>query len=500
MKNISTIIHTECPLTYLSPIEFEMNIMAKRIGIDYFCPRFIKDLAHKAAGGRILLEKEWKKLLTESVNHSIGLPDRDGKWLLKQPETYDDEPEYTTDKNEVVKLHVDNSLEYHRNICDFITNIDFTKIPGRSPLEKAMNILKLLSEEQGGQPEYDNPEHYDAFDGDGSSSDSQDNETKGTSQNKGNQDDDNDSQDDNEQQGSGLGKDVADKVNERMDKADSITDEENELLDAMDNQQGKRYGKQAGVGTTDDLKRMELATDMDNNKNVWLDISRTLDKEVKMEVAKSVKVEPDRHGDQMRIRPIEHFGEIPRIQSSEYALPKKLRDYRTITQISPIRERVKRTEKQQLLYMIIDCSGSMGHGSIAKAGGVLMNRLKAVIQGEAQMYIRFFDERLFPEHFADTPNKARELVDTFKAENFSGGGTDIVYCVHKSQKRIQKIIDKNESLMKPELVVVTDGEDNTSSLKKEDFPDTKVHCFVVNNTNSDLTDFAISTGGVGINL
>jgi uncharacterized protein with von Willebrand factor type A (vWA) domain len=242
---------------------------------------------------------------------------------------------------------------------------------------------------------------------------------------------------------------------------------------------------------------MKLAEDMARGKDVWLKVSRQLDKLARMKVAKSVKVLPDPEGDEVRVRPIAHLGEINRLQKTEWALPSVYRAYRLVSRTAMVRERVRREEKQQLLYMIIDCSGSMGDGQrIAKAGGVLMNRLKAVVAGEAQMFVRFFDSRCYEERFASNAAEAKEMTRRFEDKNFSGGSTNISGCVREAQRRIEEIVAEGK-VTRPELVVVTDGDD-TISLTTDDLRGTKMHAFVVERSNSALTDLAIKTGGIGI--
>ena len=125
-----------------------------------------------------------------------------------------------------------------------------------------------------------------------------------------------------------------------------------------------------------------------------------------------------------------------------------------------------------------------------------MNRLKAVVAGEAQMYVRFFDSRLYEEHYASTPAEAKELMRRFEAKNFSGRSTAIDACAREAQKRIEEIVAEGR-VTRPELVVVTDGDDSVR-MTTEDLPGTKLHAFVVERSNKALTDLAVKTGGVGI--
>jgi uncharacterized protein with von Willebrand factor type A (vWA) domain len=126
-----------------------------------------------------------------------------------------------------------------------------------------------------------------------------------------------------------------------------------------------------------------------------------------------------------------------------------------------------------------------------------MNRLKAVIEGEAELYVRLFDSDLKQEYYASNSAEAKELIKHFTEKNYSGGSTKISGCARKAQKRIEEIIAKG-STYKPELVIITDGDDSID-LTTKDFAGTKVHSFVVEQSNQKLTDLAVATGGVGVN-
>ena len=87
-------------------------------------------------------------------------------------------------------------------------------------------------------------------------------------------------------------------------------------------------------------------------------------------------------------------------------------------------------------------------------------------------------------------------METMRRSNFSGRSTNIDGCMKEAKAEIDKIIAEGETY-KPELVVVTDGDDNISSTAK-DFAGTKVHAFVVEESNPKLVELARATGGVGV--
>ena len=442
-----TTFRTRPPRTYLPPSREEMRDAAEKAEVRKFSADLVEDFCNLAAGGEILPPSEWREHVRRDAEDKLPKPDSDGEWRLSGGG-------YTSNRHDAVADRVERGMKYQQSVCDFLQTVELQKFPGSSPLEQAMNLLKLLATQNGGEPGGDG-ETLPIF------------------------------QEGNPEQ-------TGERLNDIMDDVESLTDEEQELLDP-DEDAGSGKDERGDDG----LSKMKLAEDMARGKDVWLKVSRQLDKLARMKVARSVKVQPDPEGEDVRVRPIAHFGEINRLQKSEWALPSAYRTYRLVSRSAMVRERVRREEKQQLLYMIIDCSGSMGDGQrIAKAGGVLMNRLKAVVAGEAQMFVRFFDSRCYEEHFASTPAEAKEMIRRFEEHNFSGGSTNISGCAKEAQSRIEEIVAEGK-LTRPELVVVSDGDDSIS-LTVEDLCGTKLHAFLVGGSNTRLLELARETGGVGI--
>ncbi len=448
---MSQTFRTVPPSHYISPSKEEMREVAEKIGLSRFSPDLATDIANIAAGGKILPPSAYKEQVKKNVEEKWPTPDRSGNWQTKKGST----------NSKAAKLaeETEKAVKYHQNVCDFLQTVEVGSLPGSTPLEQAMNCLKLLSNMEGGS-------------GDGSG------ESLPIFAEKAEQ----------------AGK----KVNQILDQVESLTQDEKELLDP-DSDENSDSGKD---NADDDQQKMSLAEDMLNGKDIMLSISRNLDKLTKMQVRKLKKQEADPAGDEIRKRPIRHMGELNKIEKSYWAVRQQSKsyfDYLAVTGGIPVRERVITIEKRQLLYVMIDCSGSMGEGKrIFKAGGILMNRLKAVIAGEAELYVRLFDTSLKTEYHAGTPTEAKELIKHFTEKNYSGGSTDISGCARSAQERINEII-ADGATYKPELVIITDGDDKIDLKATKDFAGTKMHAFVVDTTNNALCEVAKATGGVGIN-
>lgn len=453
-----TTIRTTPPLTYLTPSREEMAAMADQVGLKKYAPDLVEDLSNLLAGGELVAPSQYRQQVVQEAARLLPAPDSHGEWYLR---------DWSSTKNRQVALaeKTEDRMRYHQRVQDFLRDLDATQMPGSSPLEKAMGWLKLLASRPGGEGDGEGGEEALPIFSDEESS----------------------------------GEKVAEQLEEAVSDAKSLSEEERELLDATeggdDDEQSSDSPKNPGA---DPSQVRRLAEDMLKGKDEIIRVSRHLDQLSPMRVAKSNRLEVDPEGDERRWRPIRNLGELHKIPQSEWALPKSYRMYRVLTGQTPVRERCTRQEKRQLLYCLVDCSGSMDNGErIAKAGGVLLNRLKAVVAGEAEVYFRFFDGAPRQEHHAATPEEAKRLMaQVVERGNYSGGSTDIRAAVRAAAERIEELIASGEQLYKPEICLVSDGEAAVPS--QEDLGGVRLHVFNVECAQAELVGLARSTGGVGI--
>lgn len=349
---------------------------------------------------------------------------------------------YTKNKIKALNERVNNKMCYHQRVCDFLQTLEMDRFPGDSPLEKAMSCLSMLSKMEGGR-------------GDG--------EPLPIFQ-------------------KGNGESVTKKLHEALETVTHLQKEEEELL----NPNGE-------------LDRREIAEKIIINEEL-LAISRKLDEISKLRVKILKKYEADPEGTQIRNRGMRSLTEISKMAQVEWVNKSTYLLYRMVSGIAQVRERVRPIERKQLLFILVDCSGSMDNGKrIQKALGILLNRLKAVVSGDAEIIFSFFDSSLYTIEEAKTKEAAVQLLKKISKANFGGGGTDICGCIKTAHNIINEIMEKGEH-HRPEIVVVTDGNDDVN-LEAAAFiaTSTKIHSFIVECRNEKLTDFCIATGGVGLN-
>lgn len=458
---------TSPPPNYISPSAEEMKEAAQKVGLGSFSRDLVADLANLAAGGRVNPPSAYREVVRRKVEETLPAPDSSGDWSIKKPVNGSS---YTKDRQTAINDRLAAAMRYHTNVCDFLGAADLAKFPGSSPLEQAMNLLKLLSKQKGGSGGGQDGEPLPIFT-------------------------DNDKSE-------GVAKDLHDTI----DAVDSLSEEEQDMLDP----EGKNHEVQKspeGDGTRSghkaELNKLAVAEDLvpGSDKRVMLDISRQLDTFTKMQVRKQRLVNPDPAGEEVRQRPMRHLGELSRVAKSSWATRQESPTYflyKAVTGQLPVRERVTRLEKKQAIFILFDGSGSMNGKKHWKASGVVMNRLKSVLSGDAEVWLCVFDIQLTKVHHAGAPEEARDLVKKFAARNFSGGGTDIANSVRAAHRFIEDRIKKGELLYRPEIVVLTDEDTSVSSLRPAEIPGTRVHGFAMEVKNPSLVALAKATGGVGV--
>ena len=460
-----SIERTNSPSNYISPSELDIREAAERVGLNTYSPQLVRDIANIAAGGNVIPSIQW----IDKLKSQVKTPDvNDNGSYDYKVYTHYAKTAYTTQHADFAReQEEDRMIKANERVCEFIRSLDMSKIAGNSPLDKAVLTLKAIAAS-------DCSNGSDDFDGEDLPIFSDKRADK-----------------------------AADSINNIFDTITSLDDIETALLeddDSEDNEDSE--DKEGGSGHGSNMRTVSMLQDMTNGGQDWVNVARNLENLTRFRVSKSNVFKPDIEGDDIQKRQIAGLHEIGKISEIEYALPSVYRMLKVITGQTLIKERVSREDKQQLLYVIIDCSGSMNYGdnAINKAGGVLFNRLKAVVKEEAQMYFRFFDTKLFKEHFAGDKTQARACMKLFKNSAYNGGGTDIPSCLREAVDRIQTLLKDGKVSERPELVIVTDGEDDVKELSPIEFTrhNLRLHVFNVGQTNKRLAQLARDTGGVGV--
>jgi len=450
---------------YISPTDTDITSAAKLVGLRRFSPMFVRDIANIASGGEVLPPSAYRETVRKQAEDRVGNPSTSHNasynysYRSKRGAIIrDDYP----DRKAAIDAQFDSDMRYHDKVCDFLRDIDLSEAPGRTPLGQAVSLLRIMSQMEGGTGDPNDSDTIPVIADDITTT-----------------------------------RDVSNQLKERIELVQSLDNAEKHLLGMEDKKEDDE--QESPHLSTGDLKKIASITNLKPGQDQVLEVARNLETLSQMDVRKRTHLEHDVEGDDIRVREIRGFDELNSLRAEEYALPEDYRLMRIATRATSIRERAKRIDNKQLLYMIVDASGSMDNPKrINKACGIVMNRLKAVVNEDAELYLAFFSRVLYDEHSAKNPSEARALMEIVEQKHFDGIGTAIAKCARLAAKRIEKMMEEDKSLTRPELAIVTDGEDSCDSMKREDFGKTVVHAFIVDSTNQYLAEFARSTGGSAI--
>lgn len=231
-----------------------------------------------------------------------------------------------------------------------------------------------------------------------------------------------------------------------------------------------------------------------------LRIARHLDTLSELQRGRS-KLTPDPNGEDVKLRSIRELSELGRVGQQDLALPRQLRNMRAAQGELNVRNPQTRHDKKQLLFMVVDGTGSMlgdGATSASRAAGVVVNRLQAVIDGDAELFIRFFDSTLREkEYHAKDAKSARDLIQIVSdPAQYTAGLTQFEPTLRAASVRIRELM-KSGTLKEPELVFVTDGSASIPDVSVLD--GIKMHAVQVGPYEVEaLSELARQSGGISV--
>ncbi len=250
------------------------------------------------------------------------------------------------------------------------------------------------------------------------------------------------------------------------------------------------------------IRRLDLASKVlaDASLEAFLRVSRIANEYVAFRPRFDKKMIPAVDGDQTRMRMMQSYDELPRMAPAAWAMkvaaPKYFR-YRLATKSFMVREKIKRSDKKQFFYAMLDKSKSMQSGErIYKLLAILLNRLRAVGRGDAILGYSFFDAEVHEQMMVMDGREARQEIARLHRELFVGDDTDINLAIREGIKRIKEVTAELET-DSPELVIVTDG-DHGINVQAKELKGITLHAFVVEQENEDLIRLANETGGVAL--
>ncbi len=474
---------------YLPPSDKMIRTAASEIGLNINLPSFVRDVCTLRAGGRLKNFEELEETIEQELKaRPITLVSAASK-----------EPKFK--RVDLVNRNYNSRTEArnaffadHRKLAADISNaLDIIpktgKDLGATPMHQALSLIKLL-QHASGQKETTTTEENNIL----KSLLSPDNLAKAKAALE--------SAKETSQQERNLLKTIAslkDKQEQQKDNSASPNPPNTPGGQAKAQPENAQDGNGSAI--------MQAAIQLtDSHLRDALKVSRKLQSFSKLKTSKISKFVPDTQESEVQNRSMKSFSEIGKIKSNQYAtmrIAPNLFRYKAATNQFMVRERGNFAEKQQLLYLVVDSSGSMLEDEgrrIALAAGVLINRLMAVAKGDAKVYWRFFDNSCYDVKFVEDKDTAYQTIsEILNTSNFSGGGTNFDMAIQTAVSHIESLQD-TLALGKPELFMVTDGACHCASTIK-DLKGVKLHTAYVSDDHcEELTQLSRQSGGVVVDL
>jgi hypothetical protein len=189
---------------------------------------------------------------------------------------------------------------------------------------------------------------------------------------------------------------------------------------------------------------------------------------------KKGKFKPVSHvADSQKSAKMQNLGDLTKLESSQHGLPEEVFEQRLAKKSLSKREEQKHNDKKQLLYLLVDDSGSMS-GWFESRSTISMQRhlftrsglsmtlsialTRRVEEDKGIMFVRMFAGAPGPLMTARDRDTFEKLRWNLANCNYNGGGTNILAAIRQAREDILNA-DKTDELAKAEILLISDNED-----------------------------------------
>lgn len=156
-----------------------------------------------------------------------------------------------------------------------------------------------------------------------------------------------------------------------------------------------------------------------------------------------------------------------------------------------VSEKVKPVERKQILYMLLDDSGSMScKVKQTYVRAVLLNRLEAVVDGKAELKFCLYESKRYNFHEVKDIKASQKLYKEISLKRPRGGGTYIGNVLQETINEIHNLPGYHE----PEIMIVCDGDDHVDP-DSLDYKGVRINAVLLGTVNPGLERIAQETGG-----
>jgi len=233
--------------------------------------------------------------------------------------------------------------------------------------------------------------------------------------------------------------------------------------------------------------------DVPINRRILNDIKvkAYLENTVGLETGKDTKKVKNNDSNEKNTFRMETVNEVTKVRKSQMMMENF--DDKLVRKELNINTKVKPETKKQILYMLLDDSGSMGNISKQTyVRAVLLNRLEAVVEGNAELKFALYESQRYEFSDVKSTKDAQNLYKKISVRRPNGGGT---YIGHILQETINEIhADTVTGYHDPEIMIVCDGDDHVDP-DQLDYKDVRINVVLLGTENKGLKKVAEDTDG-----
>lgn len=231
--------------------------------------------------------------------------------------------------------------------------------------------------------------------------------------------------------------------------------------------------------------------DVPINRKILNDIKIKAYLEHKVGLGTSLDVTKKRNNDSKERNRLqmEDHGQVTKVRKTE--ILKEGFDDKFIKKELIVKEKVKPETKKQIVYMLLDDSGSMAcieKQSYVRA--VLLNRLESVVDGKSELKFCLYESQRYQFYDVKDKKSAQDLFKDISLRRPNGGGTNIGAVIQETIDDIHNLPNHHD----PEIIIVCDGDDRLYH-ESVDLKEVTVNAILLGRQNDDIKKLTKRSGG-----
>lgn len=223
-------------------------------------------------------------------------------------------------------------------------------------------------------------------------------------------------------------------------------------------------------------QEMELGAKLDQNINIRAHSTKTYEENRRSRKKKLFQYKDSTH--------------LPKVRKSMIAHP--LFDLKIAKKDLLYREGYETHEKKQLLYILVDWSGSMSdYYKLLLRNAYLYNRIAAVARGEAELLYSRYVTNISHFRHIKTKEEAIKFYESERKIAPGGGVCSFGPVLTQAVKKMNEVYSSG-NYTRPEILLIHDGQDD---FRPVDLGKIRVHGLMLGQDHKPLREYCTATGG-----